>query len=332
MATKTLKMEAGAQYEMLARSLHGHDPERLKQFKSLNGSLQKWINEKAASDPSFLEKPFVYVGAYGNELEFALLGGRTSVLIDPMEDEKEVRYATRSLGECGIKFVETRHGELGKGGKVVFEFEIDGNQKRIVFYAEDATKLGTSFKPVELEHGAALFEMPHAPTAVRSEHIGNDHVAKAISSLPVGGLFDGGGAARLPGNFIPSELLGLKPLQKNPIKQDTWLMEKTGERGEKLVESLLSIDGQIKYAKMLREGKVSKSFSMEDCLEFYPGPLGDISGLLDGIEDKGTREKAWRIVKEALYDYKGGPEISGERIGAFDREFDKVFGERLKAQ
>ncbi|AEA47983.1 hypothetical protein [Archaeoglobus veneficus] len=103
------------------------------------------------------ELPVLYAGS-GGDVEHAVILGDNLVFVDSHLPEVTLMEIRHGIDRIGGEIVEERReGVLGKGGRHVINFRLNGCDINLTYYAEDATKIGDEFMPEELKDGCSVY-------------------------------------------------------------------------------------------------------------------------------------------------------------------------------
>ncbi len=217
--------------------------------------------------------PVLYAGS-GGDVEHAVLLGNNLVFVDPHLPEETLLEIKRRIEMIDGKIVEEeRKGELGKGGKHVVKFLLDGEEIKLTYYAEDATKIGREFKPEELERGYFVYFVK-VPLP-KEEKVGSltspESLGTLLKHIAVGGFYL---ERECPiSRYLDPRMLGFEKVASGPISA---LSINYGEMGNlyrkiKEVEEialLLKIDHEL-YKLRNKSKTVEFSEIMEAIYKYY---------------------------------------------------------------
>jgi len=137
-----------------------------------------------------LKQPVLYAGS-GGDVEHAVILGQKLVFVDshlPEVTLTEIRSGIEKIG--GTILDEERYGRLGSGGKHLIRFEFFG-EIELVYYCEDATRIGLDFLPEELEGGCAVYfvKVPLPKEPVVGSLTSPDSLARALRLIVPRGFY-----------------------------------------------------------------------------------------------------------------------------------------------
>jgi hypothetical protein len=137
-----------------------------------------------------LDLPVLYAGS-GGDVEHAVILGNELIFIDSHLPETTLSEIRNNIHRMGGEIIEEKRiGELGRGGKHVIRFEFCG-EIELIYYAEDATKIGLDFLPVELKNGCSVYfvKVPLPKEAKVGSLTSPDSLARALKLIAVGGFY-----------------------------------------------------------------------------------------------------------------------------------------------
>ncbi len=137
-----------------------------------------------------LEEPVLYAGS-GGDLEHAVILGQRLIFVDshlPEVTLAEIRNRIERIG--GTILDEKREAEPGSCGKHVIRFEFAG-EIELVYYGEDATRIGLDFLPEELEGGCSVYfvKVPLPKESAVGSLKSPDSLARALRLIVPGGFY-----------------------------------------------------------------------------------------------------------------------------------------------
>jgi hypothetical protein len=139
-------------------------------------------------DP-YTSLPVLYAGS-GGDLEHALILGRNLVFFESHLPQENISEITSKIDEIGKIRNLKKSGELGRGGKIIIDFDIAGVNFKLTYYAEDATTIGVKSYP-ELESGIYVYfvKVPFP----KEERVGSlrepGFFGRILSKIEVGGFY-----------------------------------------------------------------------------------------------------------------------------------------------
>lgn len=231
--------------------------------------------EKSRADKNL---PVLYAGS-GGDVEHAVLLGNNLVFVDPHLPEEtllEIKYEIEKIG--GKIIEEERKGELGKRGKHIIKFLLDEEEIKLIYYAEDATKIGKEFKPVELERGYFVYfvKVP-LPKEEKVESLTSpESLGALLKHLVVGGFYL---ERECPIScYLDPKILGFEKVASGPISA---LSINSGEMGNlykkfKEVEEitlLLKIDYEL--GRVYNNNRKAEFSEIMEVIRKYYDPLPD---------------------------------------------------------
>lgn len=251
-----------------------------------------------ASEVSKRGLPVYYPGA-GWDITFplAMTDAREFVFVDFLYyTENEIEPMDKGLAaeirDLGGEITSDAYlGVMGEGGKRVLKFNLDGIERKITLYAEDATK----FQPDELKEGAS-FVVIKAPTPESRTHdikeVPGDlkkpeNTAKVYSALAVGGFFTWN-----PNLALPISVFGFKEIMES--HEGFPLYQKVKEEPE--IEGLLLFDRALEISQSKRYGSWICRID-EQTIDSYRASLKELRDLFDKL----TPAKQKEILSELYY-------------------------------
>jgi len=139
---------------------------------------------------SDLHQPVLYAGS-GGDVEHAVVLGDRLVFVDshlPEETLSEIRNRVTQIG--GKILEEEQLGKFGAGGKHIIRFKLFG-EIELIYYAEDATKIGLDFMPEELKEGCSVYfvKVPLPKEARVGSLASPDSLSRALRLIVLGGFY-----------------------------------------------------------------------------------------------------------------------------------------------
>lgn len=324
--------------------------------EELNGVRERIINELYPEERKFMrevsekidesdvdkELPVFYPGS-GWDIKHALLLGKEYVFVDPYSPDEIIRNIKDDIKKLNGKVVkEEAKGEIGKGGKCVIEFSIGDEKRKLTYYAEDATKIGTEeFKPEELEKGYSVYFVK-VPT--QTGEVGwlasEESRGLALKNIAVGGFYLERGS---PISYsLGPEIFGFEKITSGTISAVTSF----GHLGEgnlyrkfrdvKEIHQLLELDAELHKFESYRNGSfigIDKSI-----LESYPEELDSLKKIYDHlpeplqenvrtvIDKVCATEEISPVMRESMQSYKFNEEEARGFLMRTRKMYEKVFG------
>lgn len=218
-----------------------------------------------ASDVSKRSLPVYYPGA-GFDISYplAFTDASTFVFTDYVYINEDGTLRMNHLPDQEIEDIggkitsRTTEGTLGQGGKLIVTFEWGGKERKVIMYAEDATK----FVPPELSNGSA-FTILKAPTPFGrgTEDLPGylfepDALTTVLKQVAKGGFYH-----LHPTKELPSDILGFKRIIEEPpsspkarsmYKSGFPLYQKTADDPD--VRELIQLDYNLILTDAARDG------------------------------------------------------------------------------
>jgi hypothetical protein len=194
-------------------------------------------------------------------VEHAVLLGNNLVFVDSHLPELTISEIRSRVKKIDGKIIEEeRKGELGRGGKHLINFKIEEEEIKLIYYAEDATRIGRDVRLKELKKGYSIYfvKVPLPKEASVDSLASPDSLANALRNLAVGGFYL---ERECPlSYYLKPEIFGFNKVASGYISA----LSINSERGNLYrkmrnvakIELLLKIDREIYRAK-------SKSFKKQ---------------------------------------------------------------------
>lgn len=166
----------------------------------------------------------------------------------------------------GAVLSDTYEGKFGEGGKRVIIFECAGRTRKMILYAEDATK----FTPIEIQNGIgfAIMFLPTRGQREGSQELPGDlknfeYLAHLYRSIVVGGFVHWS-----PVRMLAAQAVGFREILPQPEGEDLplSLYEKFADVEENVITTVLSMNVQVEWVDTILQG--AYGFSTDNLADF----------------------------------------------------------------
>lgn len=276
-----------------ASRLQIYGEEKLRPNEVLLLNLKRIRETFNTSEISRKDLPVYYPGA-GWDVTFplAMTDARNFIFVDYLYHTEMEDFATQDKGipdeikELGGEILsETIEGIMGSGGRKTIKFLLEGVERKITLYAEDATK----FEPEELKNGASFIIIKRPTPASRGrnyEEVPGDvdrpeNMAKIYKALAVGGFF-----MRDPNVILPLSIFGFKEILKKEDEEFP-LYQKVKEEPE--IEKLLRFDRDLQISEAKRYGTWIDRVD-ESTIDSYRESVKKLRELFEKLDSEKQKE------------------------------------------